>query len=137
VFALHVEHSTEYRLTFFRVCVTINVFFNVMIDADYELGLLEAGGERALLETNYSVGVGRYIDTPILYASDPLVAGQVATLTKIVNLKKKSGIDRLDRGSNYLLRGWTIDALHAQVRREIEDRVEQDLVPIAEPVVQP
>jgi hypothetical protein len=113
VFALHVEHSTEYRPTFLRINITINVFFNVMIDADYERRLLEAARKGALLETNYSVGVGRHIDTPILCASDPLVAGHVATLTKIINLKKQSGIDRLDRGSNYLLRGWTIDALHA------------------------
>src|ERR1700682_356750 len=131
--ALHIEHSTEHYPTFLRICVTINIFFNVMKDADYERWLLEAGGERALLETNYSVGVGCYIDTPILCASDPLVAGVLATFTKVVDLKKQSGIDRFDRGSNNLLRGWRIEPLHAEVRREIEDRVVQDLVPIAEP----
>src|SRR5690348_10392430 len=73
VFALHVEHSTEYRLTFFRVCVTINVLFNVMKDADYEWWLLEAARKGAMLKANYSVGVGRYIETPIVCASDSLV----------------------------------------------------------------
>src|ERR1700687_1621313 len=107
--ALHIEHSTEHHPTFLRICVTINIFFNVMKDADYARWLLEAGGERALLEANYFVGVGRYIETPILCAFYPLRAGLVATLTKVVDLKKQSGIDRFDRGSNYLVRGWGID----------------------------